>query len=235
MAKKGISNWSYDEIKEYIKSNNYKLISSEYIKGQKIKVMCEHNHEYEVAWDKFYIGQRCKECFRKRQKLDFFDVKKYIENEGYILLSNEYINNSEKLDLKCNKGHTYEASFEKFMCDQRCPKCSMTDGEFKINKYLSEYDFNFSYQHKFKDCKIKHSLPFDFVVFDDNNNPILAIEYDGIHHYKSIYGNEEDFNYRKKYDEYKDQYCKNNNIEMLRIPYFEFKNIEIILQSKLNK
>ena len=82
---------------------------------------------------------------------------------------------------------------------------------------------------------MKHSLPFDFVIFNDESKPILVIEYDGIHHYKSIYGNEEDLNKRKKYDKYKDEYCKNNNIEILRIPYFEFKNIENILNNILIK
>ena len=35
-------------------------------------------------------------------------------------------------------------------------------------------------------------------------------------------------------DDEKNDYCKNNNIDILRIPYWEYKNIENILKQKLN-
>lgn len=38
---------------------------------------------------------------------------------------------------------------------------------------------------------------------------------------------------RKKIDKIKTDYCKNNNINLLRIPYTEFDNIEKIIKNKL--
>jgi len=38
---------------------------------------------------------------------------------------------------------------------------------------------------------------------------------------------------RKYRDKKKNEYCKNNNIRLLRIPYYEFKNIENILKNLL--
>jgi hypothetical protein len=32
----------------------------------------------------------------------------------------------------------------------------------------------------------------------------------------------------------KNKYCENNNIEILRIAYYDYKNIEYIIKSKLN-
>ena len=39
----------------------------------------------------------------------------------------------------------------------------------------------------------------------------------------------------KTRDEIKTIYCKNNNIKLLRIPYFELKNIEEIISNYISK
>ena len=38
----------------------------------------------------------------------------------------------------------------------------------------------------------------------------------------------------KERDKIKDQYCKNNGIKLIRIPYWEFKNSEEIIKKELN-
>ena len=38
---------------------------------------------------------------------------------------------------------------------------------------------------------------------------------------------------KKNYEEVKNIYCRNNNIGLLRIPYFKFDEIENILVNKL--
>ena len=37
----------------------------------------------------------------------------------------------------------------------------------------------------------------------------------------------------KRHDKIKNEYCKNNNIELIRIPYYEKENIYNILTDKL--
>ena len=44
----------------------------------------------------------------------------------------------------------------------------------------------------------------------------------------------EKFNLIKKHDNIKTQYCKDNNIKLIRIPYWDYKNIEKILVEELN-
>ena len=48
-------------------------------------------------------------------------VKKFIEKEGYKLLSKEYINSYSKLKLRCPKGHEYEVTFKHLKRGVRCP------------------------------------------------------------------------------------------------------------------
>ena len=57
---------------------------------------------------------------------------------------------------------------------------------------------------------------FDFYV---NNN--YLIEYDGQQHFESVeyFGGEEQLKIQQKRDTYKNQWCKENNIPLIRIPY----------------
>jgi hypothetical protein len=42
------------------------------------------------------------------KKITYEDVKNDIENTGYILLSEEYINAHTKLRILCDQGHEFE-------------------------------------------------------------------------------------------------------------------------------
>lgn len=78
---------------------------------------------------------------------------------------------------------------------------------------------------------------FDFYLPQYN----LFIEYDGRQHYEPVrfFGNDEDakciHERTKKHDEIKNHYCEENNINLLRIPYWETKNIEIIINNCLQR
>ena len=95
-------------------------------------------------------------------------------------------------------------------------------------------DNNILYEREkqFKDCRDKQVLPFDFYLPDYN----LCIEYDGEQHFKEVkwFGGKEGFEKRVKHDNMKNKYCEDNNINLLRIPYTEFENIENILKQAIN-
>ena len=80
-------------------------------------------------------------------------------------------------------------------------------------------------------------MRFDFYLLNKNK----IIEYDGIQHFKPItFGGiskeraNENFETQKLKDKSKDEYCKNNNIELIRIPYWDFDNIETIVSNYLD-
>ncbi|MCB2320474.1 hypothetical protein LGK98_06505 [Clostridium tagluense] len=59
-----------------------------------------------------------------------------------------------------------------------------------------------------------------------------CIEYDGEMHYKeTTLGNK--LKQQQLHDKIKNNYCKDNNINLIRIPYWEKNNIEQILKSAL--
>ena len=53
-----------------------------------------------------------------------------------------------------------------------------------------------------------------------NQELLFLLEYDGEYHYKPIEG-EEKLRNQQEHDRRKDKYCKDNNIKLYRIPYWE--------------
>ena len=88
-------------------------------------------------------------------------------------------------------------------------------------------------QYKFDDCRFYNHLPFDFYLPEYN----ILIEYDGKQHFiLNSFGKDMwHFVDIKIRDTVKNVYCENNNIELIRIPYWEFNDIENILKDRINK
>jgi hypothetical protein len=63
----------------------------------------------------------------------------------------------------------------------------------------------------------------------------LVIEYDGEHHFRpvKIFHDNTSFSKVKKSDRLKNNYCKSNNIHLLRIPFWEFNNLNEIIDTTL--
>ena len=107
-----------------------------------------------------------------------------------------------------------------------------------IKDYLYNHNIEFIPQKKFSNCKDIKELPFDFYLPFYN----MAIEYDGEQHFFPVdfnglgndYANKQ-FNKTTLHDRIKNEYCLKNNITLIRIPYYEIKNINNILNNKINK
>lgn len=118
-----------------------------------------------------------------------------------------------------------------------CSNCLLSKNETKISEILDELQITYIAQYRFKDCKDKRSLPFDFVVFKDNK-PLLIIEYDGEHHYHPWRFKDKEFAIKKlkdtqRRDKIKNEYCEMKGIDLLRIPYWETEKIGAIIKDKL--
>lgn len=123
-------------------------------------------------------------------------------------------------ECKCDCGNTTYVSTAKLNSGhtQSCG-CLSSQGELKISIIFNERNINFTTQQSFDSCRYENSKKpprFDFYV----NNSYL-IEYDGQQHFYSIdhFGGDEQFIIQQQRDEYKNQWCKDNNIPLIRIPY----------------
>ena len=221
----------------------YTLLSTQYTGvDEELEFICCEGHYWKTTYDRFVrIKVKCLTCNNKllanNQKLPFEEVEDRINIEGYELQSKkeEYENTSSLLLIKCPKGHIYKCSLDNFHGKgHRCPICNEnpSKGEKKIESFLSENDVKFVKQKTFKDCKYINVLRFDFYLPEHN----LIIEFDGRQHYNPVdfFGGKEGFEEGQIRDNIKNQYCKDNDIKLIRIPYYDFTNIDTILKNILN-
>lgn len=154
-------------------------------------------------------------------------------------LKSEYINNSTKIELlhkKCNQ--IYSVTPDKFFNrGDRCP-CETNKINSKmvkiIQNYLDENNIQYEKEYKFDNLfykNKKYPLKYDFYLNDLN----ILIEFDGSQHFKKKFY-EEEFNNTHSRDILKNNFCFENNITFLRIPYkLNEKIIKIIIKNLLNK
>lgn len=127
---------------------------------------------------------------------------------------------------KCDCGnYTVKCSRDLQAGDTNSCGCLVSKGEAKIRSILNNLSFDFKEQYTFKNFTTIENIPFrfDFAIFK-NNQLYCLIEYDGIQHFKTGDGwnNEESLKRNKYNDNLKNQYCEKNNIVLIRIPYFDF-------------
>ena len=217
---------------------NYTLLTKEYINNKtKLNIICDKGHEWHPTFDNFINkNRRCRKCADIQnginQKLSWEEVLNRVEPYGYKMISteNEYVNQDSKLKAYCPNGHIYEFYINNFQQGKRCSKCLMSSGEQEISRILSKYSIEYIFNYRFKDESVK-TKPFDFKIYNKN----ICIEYDGQQHFHMQFDKTLLELMNQHYsDNIKTQFCKNNNIQLIRIPYWEFNNIEQILIEKLN-
>lgn len=147
-------------------------------------------------------------------------------------------------------GKTDYANFHCKICDGRwtdiayyasnrgCPCCNGSSSEADVGKFLQQHKINYIPQYSFPECRDQRPLPFDFYLTDYN----ILIEYDGEQHYRPVnFGGisdekaENNLKIVQKHDKIKTNYCHEHNIPLIRIPFWEKKNIENVLMSELKQ
>ena len=132
-------------------------------------------------------------------------------------------------EFQCDCGRITKISTANIGHTNSCGKCSkISQGELKIEQILKENNISFEREKNFKNFKYDNGATprFDFYVTYNNIN--YLIEYDGEQHFTwngRGWNTEDYFNKIQEYDKIKNQYCKENNISLIRIPYTHLNNI----------
>ncbi len=237
---------------EQFKKEVCELVGSEYTvlseyKNSATKVKFKHNtcgYICDIEANSFLRGSRCPKCSRadvgkQQTKTNEQFVKQIYELVGneYVFLE-KYVNTRTKIKCKhITCGFTWDILPSGFLYRQtRCPQCAESKGEKLIREILEKADVSFKQECSFKNLLGVGGglLRFDFAVFDKKSGLLLLIEYDGEFHFNEQYNNDS-YNMLQIHDGFKNQYCKDNNIPLIRIPYWQFDKIEKILDKWLNK
>ena len=199
------------------------------------KIPIEHRCiTHNIFWNAYPFailrGGGCYKCgsekitnrFKKTHEQYVRDLKNI---NSKIEVLEEYIDSLTPILHKCLiDNYEWMARPANILHGTGCPKCSESKGEKSIRIWLEKNNIDYIHQHKYEDCKDIYPLPFDFYLPKYNT----LIEYDGEQHFRPIehFGGQEYFEYIQKHDAIKNEYCKNNGISLLRIPYYKYNNIE---------
>lgn len=100
-----------------------------------------------------------------------------------------------------------------------CEFCTLSAGAKKIYLLLREYDLSFKLEVMFEDLVgiSGGMLRYDFAVYNDKEELLTLIEYDGEYHDEDLNPCSDNYLVISTHDQLKDDYCKENNIHLLRI------------------
>ncbi len=227
--------------------------------GQKVWWICKNGHELKKSTNERSIFgcPYCSGRYSTPENNLLISNPKLCEEWDYIKNKNfpqEYAPNSNKkawwICSKCN--HSWQAVVGSRSRGNGCPCCAESKGEKRILQYLNnnyfvninDIEYN-QLRSKPDKCYIAQkifeglvglggkNLSYDFYLPAPYN---LLIEYQGEQHEKYIKGlhqSKKKFEKQQEHDRRKREYALNNNIKLLEIWYWDFDNIETILQSRI--
>ena len=131
---------------------------------------------------------------------------------------------------KCN--HEWMAKIAHRTTGSGCPGCNQSRGEKAVASILLKNGITFKREWRFKSCRNKRPLPFDFVI--KTNHSIKIIEYQGEQHYISSLFFGRNLTKVQHNDTIKLKWCESHAVPLLAIPYWDFDNIEKIVLHFLN-
>lgn len=181
------------------------------------------NAEWKAKPNNILHNHGCPECGKKkRSEAQVKSHNEYVQELYHvnpnIEIAEKYINSATKTLHRCKiDGTVWKALPRDVLRGHGCPTCNESSGEREISLYLLRNEILFEPQYKFTNCKNKKMLPFDFYLPEYNT----CIEYDGIQHFEpvEIFGGEKYLLKQRENDNIKNEFCKNNNITLLRIKY----------------
>ncbi|MFJ7665281.1 endonuclease domain-containing protein [Lysinibacillus sp. NPDC097162] len=212
-------------------------IKTKYI-GVKTPLLMKHiscGETYQTTPNNFKKGSRCPKCAIEsmRSKLtkahSQFVKELHTVDDSYELLT-EYTCVTEKVLCKCrNCGEKWRVLPSNLLAGTACPYCNASKGEKLIKAWLIRNKILHFTQYPIRPKQTIRNYRLDFFVNG------IAIEYDGEQHFKSveIFGGEIGLAETQSRDRIKNKYCADNGIPLIRIPYWDYENIDAILTEKL--
>lgn len=221
-----------DHLKMYEILGEYRGVS------RRVDIKCnECSHIFKMTPTNFRMGKGCPEC----AKIQRWDTRGRITTEKFqqnldkrypkeFEVIGEYKGADVKILIKHKLcGHVKNVNAGSAYTHGGCPRCRESKGERTITDYLERNGLLYQAQKPIKYKIDKRPLFLDFYVNG------IAIEYDGEYHYKPMphAGGEKGLRIQQRRDAIKTQYCADNGIPLIRIPYWDFDNIDAILTEKL--
>lgn len=214
-----------DEFIKRIKDRPLKMIGE--FKGLKSKTKFKclvDGYIWESTPSNIYYGNGCPECkkitLNEKQRLTNEVIRKRLKDKPLKMIGN-YINKDTKIKWKClvNEEHEWESTPGNIFRGSGCPYCYQKSEKLLSELIRKNVDFDLFKWHKRIISNNRHYV-IDFYI--EKGSKKIFIERNGEQHYEAIeyFGGEEAFEKQVKRDEEIREYCYNNKIDLIEIPYW---------------
>ena len=230
---------------------NYSQVGEIKNKVQIVTIGCPVHGPYPQRVDLHLLGHGCPECYGQSNKWDakerarrFFEKAHNMHGDQFDYSEANYVDKRTPIRIRCKK-HDYW-----FTCrpDEHvhvrsagcCPYCTAPKSELEVMLWLDAQHIPYIHNKPIpnNDPTLElEDLKADFYL--ENGNERIIIETNGPQHYKeinffhnnpkSMKKNKRDFKKQQHRDQYLRQYCKEEGITLLEIPFTEYDRIPSVL------
>lgn len=222
-----------DEIKQICEKYRCTLIEEQYIDTHNIAVIDKDGYKYKTSIYHLDKSLNTTSRFNFKNPYTVSNLCNYIKiNKLPVRLVNEndrkiYIK-TDKLEFYCAEcGEIFKSGWDDVIREQRyrCKKCTKSKStlEYIVEQYLINKQIKYTEQKTFNGCRRKRLLPFDFYL--DDYNTIIEVM-GSQHYYPNKQFSQQTLEERQEVDNFKKDYCLNNNINYVAIPFWHIKNGE---------
>lgn len=181
-------------------------------------ITCPKHGEFVQIPNSHLQGSGCPKCGIDRTQVkkslgikDFVERARKVHGDKYDYSKVQYVTSSDSIDIICPKHGEFKQLPYVHLNGAGCPICKESRGEELIRNLLINSNILFQTQYRINNYII------DFYVPKYN----CFIEYNGIQHYQSVehFGGKERFKKQVLRDVNLRIYCKENQINLIEIPY----------------
>ena len=241
--------WTNDAVYDFLKQHGYIMLNKDHYVATNKSVYCYDKNGFIVKVSVSNLMRTLKDnnckgfSIIKHNDYAVYNIKRFcaLYRPDYEFISDAYYGVKEIHQFKyigdCLKDgmdRVFECTIDEFIHGYvKHPDLTMSKYELRVKRFLEENEINFKMQYSFTNCKDKAALPFNFYLPPYNT----VIEVMGRQHYEVIeyFGGEEQFQYRKRHDKIKKDYCMLNDINFIEISYLDYEVTNDILLKSLKE
>lgn len=189
---------------------------------------CRRHGRIEILPSNHIRGTGCPDCSGKRRPTTerFIAACRKAHGDKYSYSKTIYKNKLSEVIVTCRRHGDFSQAAHSHRSGHGCPKCMKSTGNDLIHLALSGLGIKAVAEKTFPSLRHKKRLRLDAYI----PSLKMAVEFDGRQHFPGCRGwigdSYEGIAIR---DAIKDRWCKDNGVDLLRIPYWEKKHIPRIL------
>lgn len=223
----------------------YDLSKVQYVNWRTpIKIGCSTHGFVDVIPNNFLRGHGCGQCgievrnlVKVKSKKEFIEDANIVHHGYYNYDEVDYKGCFEPVLIGCPKGHKFWQSPDKHLQGHGCTICNQSHGETRIMAWLDDNNIEYISQYQIALQSLlfhRNLLRADFYL----PRLKIVIEYHGEQHFFKInffHKDDDAFQMQVDRDNRLREYCKQNKIKLIEIPYTDIDKIPQILSKKIGR